>query len=620
MALRFPKFPRQRERVLRRQDGLRIGRVLPDPWLTGALLGLLAIGCAKRPELAVTLDTWQTHAERTNFVETGRYDEALALCRRLAEASPYARYTSFGVSGEGRALPLLILSKDRAFSPESARKSQQPLVLIQNCIHAGECEGKDACFILARELLVTGELADLFDRVNVLIVPIFNVDGHERFGPHNRVNQNGPQEMGWRVTATNLNLNRDYVKADAVEMQAWLRLWTAWQPDLFIDTHTTDGHEDQYDVYYAVTDGPDIAEPVAAWVQRQLMPGVLSALDDAGFLHLPYSFPRDARDPTKGFMHVGTMSPRLSTGYAAACNRPGILIETHATKPYGRRVRVTYEFLRATLRTVGEQGATLRGALGAADEQAVRERGATHDGQVPLRFEHTEQTRRITYRGVAQQMRPSEITGAEIIEYSATPLDVETDFFDESRITSAVAPPDAYLIPPQWEAVISLLDLHGIRYTRLPAPQTRAVQTYRFEDVKFRESPYESRQMPTFRAAPCDARREFPAGTIVVPLDQPRAKLAVHLLEPDAPDSLVAWGFFNAIFEQKEYFEAYIFEPLAQQMLATDPALKAEFEERLRTDADFAASPERRLEFLYRRSPCYDERHNAYPVARRVDN
>jgi hypothetical protein len=585
--------------------------------LWGVWLALLIGGCAPHG-LRGNTEAWQTHAERTNFVETGRYDEAVAFCRRLAQASPQARYTTFGGSGEGRALPLLVLSKDHTFSPAAARRLRKPLVLIQNCIHAGECEGKDACYILARQMLITGEHADLLDRVNILIIPIFNVDGHERFGPHGRVNQNGPQEMGWRVTATNLNLNRDFVKADAVEMQAWLRLWTTWQPDLLIDTHTTDGHEDQYDVYYAVTDGPDVAEPVAAWMRDGLLPGVQAALDAAGFLHLPYSFLRDARDPGKGIVHVGVMSPRLSTGYAAACNRPAILVETHATKPYGRRVWATHEFLRATLRIVGEQPAGLHEALRAADEQAVREHGATHDGRVPLRFEQTDEARRITYHGVVQRLRPSEVSGGEIIEYFTTPLDVETDFFDESRITHSIAPPDAYLVPAQWRVVSELLGLHGIRFTRLPAAQSYEVEAYRFEDVEFREAPNEGRQMPSFRAVAARERREFPAGTVVVPLDQPRAKLAVNLLEPEAPDALVAWGFFNAIFEQKEYFEAYIFEPLAQQMLAADPALAAEFEERLRTDESFAQSPGRRLDFLYRRSPYYDRCHNVYPVARRI--
>ena len=183
-------------------------------------------------------DNWRTKAERTGYAETDRYDDDVGFCRRLVRASRFAHVTSFGRTGEGRELPLLILSRDRAFTPAAARQTGKLVVLLQNCIHAGECVGKDASLELARDILITGAHGDLLDNVIVLIMPIFNADGHERFGPFNRINQNGPKEMGWRVTATNLNLNRDYTKADAVEMQAWLRTWVAWEPrPLFRQSH-----------------------------------------------------------------------------------------------------------------------------------------------------------------------------------------------------------------------------------------------------------------------------------------------------------------------------------------------------------------------------------------------
>src|SRR5262245_1360573 len=179
----------------------------------------------------------KTLAERTDFAETSRYEETLAYCRRLEKGSRWIRTTSFGVSPEGRELILVIASKDRAFDHDAAAKSGKAIVLIQAGIQAGEIDGKDAVMMLLRDIAVTGRYPTLLDGAIVLFMPIYNVDGHERFGPYNRINQNGPKEMGWRVTSRNLNLNRDYMKADAVETRAWLRLFTSWRPDLIVDCH-----------------------------------------------------------------------------------------------------------------------------------------------------------------------------------------------------------------------------------------------------------------------------------------------------------------------------------------------------------------------------------------------
>ena len=188
--------------------------------------------------------------------------------------------------------------------------------------------------------------------------------------------------------------------------------------------------------------------------------------------------------------------------------------------------------------------------------------------------------------------------------------------FDGIEPTFAVTPPAAYLIPPQWSDAIQRLEVHGIRFFRLRQAHDLDVESHRFDDVSFTDRPHEGRQLPHYQSTSIRERRHFVAGTVVVPLDQPRAKLAVNLLEPAGPDSLVAWGLFNAIFEQKEYAEAYVMEPLARQMSAEDAALRREFAERLAWDEAFARNPQQLLDFFYRRSPYADARQNVYPVAR----
>src|SRR5512143_915145 len=253
---------------------------------------------------------WLTYYEKSGYTKTPRYAETMEYCRRLQQASGWVRVTSFGKSPEGRDLPLVILSRDRAFTPERARATGKAIVMIQNGIHAGEIDGKDACLMLARDIAITRTREHLLDHVILLIIPIYNVDGHERFGPYNRINQNGPEEMGWRVSAQNLNLNRDYMKADAPETQAWLRLYTSWLPDFFFDCHVTDGADFQHVATYGIETHENAALPVRSWIMRAYLPH-LDRLMTGNVPVVPYIFLRDDADPLKG-VWGGTTPPRFS--------------------------------------------------------------------------------------------------------------------------------------------------------------------------------------------------------------------------------------------------------------------------------------------------------------------
>jgi hypothetical protein len=250
--------------------------------------------------------------EKSGYKKTPRYKETMEHCRRLEQGSPWIKVTKFGTSPEGRDLPLVIVSKDKLFDPKQAAKSDKAILLIQNGIHAGEIDGKDACLMLLRDIAITKTKASLLDHVILLVIPIYNVDGHERFGPYNRINQKGPEEMGWRVTAQNLNLNRDYLKADAPETQAWLKLFNAWLPDFFIDCHVTDGADFQYAVTYGIEQHENVAPTVRSWIREKYLP-MLSALRLDGIPVAPYIFLRDALDPLKG-QDGGESLPQIFDG------------------------------------------------------------------------------------------------------------------------------------------------------------------------------------------------------------------------------------------------------------------------------------------------------------------
>ena len=559
---------------------------------------------------------WQTHAERTDYRETPRYDETIAFSKKLASSSNLIRYTTFGRSGEGRDLPLLVAASGGTFTPESARRAGKAVVLIQACIHAGESDGKDAGLALLRDIAITKTRLGLLDHVVLLFIPIYNTDGHERFGSYNRINQNGPTEMGWRTTAENLNLNRDYMKADAPETRAWLRLWVKWNPDLFVDCHVTDGADYRYNVTYQYEHHENAPPSVLAWERAAFDGRIVPATEAAGNLLAPYMEFRDNRDLNSGI--VGFLqTPRYSAGYTPIRNRPGLLIETHMLKNYRTRVRGTYDLLRFTLEEVNRDTQSLLHAVEDADRETV-EAGRKYDParKYPLQFSLTENSIPFHLKGVEYHRELSEISGAVRVVFGTQPLDITVPLFDDMRASVAVAPPLYYVVPPQWKSLIDVLEAHGLNLKRLKAPTTFEIESYRFSDVKWPGAPFEGRFQPGYKTNLVRERRLFPAGSVIVPLAQPAGHVAVHLLEPDGPDSFVAWGFMNGIFEQKEYGEDYVVERLAREMLANDPALRREFEQRVATDSRFAASPRERLQFFYERSPYNDTQKNLYPVAR----
>jgi hypothetical protein len=562
---------------------------------------------------------WLTKAEKTDFLETPRYDETAAYCRRLAEASPWISCQSFGKSPEGRDLLLVIASNDQAFTPEAARATGKPIVLVQNCIHAGECAGKDASLMLLRDMAVTKTRQELLDHVILLVMPIFNVDGHERFSPYSRINQNGPEEMGWRTTSRNLNLNRDYIKADAVEMRAWLALWNAWRPDLFIDHHETDGIDWQYDFLYAIDQHPAAAPQVVDWTKAHLGSRLFDQIERDGHLAGPYMDLVDGMNPAKG-VRSGWFSPRLSNGYAVVRNRPAILVEGHMLKPYRTQVASHYCLMQRVLEELNREPNSLREAVTAADE-ATSKMGAAYDPafKLPIAVGPTDESEPFTLRAFAFRRELSDISGGlRIIYDNSKPVDITTTWFNGTKVTKSVTPPLAYIIPPQWTEVIDVARAHGLSCERLAEPVTAEFESYRFSDVSFSKTPYEGRFSVTYKAEQVIEKRTYIAGSMVIPLRQPSAKVAILLFEPESSDSLVAWGFFNTVFEQKEFAESYVLEKLAREMLAADPKLREEFENRVATDKDFAGSRHDRLDFFYRRSPYYERWKDSYPVGRVV--
>lgn len=560
-------------------------------------------------------DKWITPYEKSNHLATPRYAETMRYCRMLEKSSSWIKVTNFGATPQGRELPLVILSKEKSFTPERAAKLHKPIVLVQSGIHAGEIDGKDASLMLMREIAITKKLSHLLDHCTILIMPIFNLDGHERFGRFNRINQNGPREMGWRVTAQNLNLNRDYMKADAPETRAWLQCFNTWKPDMLIDCHVTDGIDFQYDVTYSMEMFENASPSVVAW-QKSLENYFRIFVEKHGSTIAPYVFPREEKDLTKGLMQ-GAATPRFSTGYAAIQNRAALLIETHMLKNYRTRVEATYKLLHAVLEFINQNPNALRDAVKKADQETATMFSKIDSSRTfPLQFKNTDTLSTIHFLGYKNQTVQSDISGRPYTRWTRDTMNMTIPMFDDVIPSVSIKPPLLYLIPPEWKSVIDVLTLHGVKMDRLEKDVDIPVELYEFKNAKWREAPYEGRHPVTFGKELLQENKIFPKGTYVVTLDQPSSKVAIHLLEPDGPDSFVAWGFFDAIFERKEYYETYVMEEIAKGMLKSNDALKKEFETKLSSDSTFAKNPRARLDFFYDRSPFADAQWNVYPVAR----
>jgi hypothetical protein len=575
---------------------------------------LLALSAAM--PLAQAAPDLTTVSERSGFLSTGRYDEVIALCGAFQSAYPkQVKCIDFGTTPEGRPMKALIVTRTGAFTASAARQRKLPVTLIQGGIHAGEIDGKDAGFQALRALLDNQLAKGALDRQVLLFVPVFNVDGHERFTPNNRPNQRGPVAMGWRTTAQNFNLNRDYVKADAPEMQAMLALVNAWDPLVYVDLHVTDGAKFEHDVSIQVEPvySGDVAFRQAGLALRS---GVIADITKLGSQPQSYYMSFVENDnPASGFAD-GVSDPRFSTGYFQLRNRMAMLVETHSWKDYPTRVRITHNAIVSVLEQVAVHGAAWQQAAAAADARAVKIAGSA----VPLSWKTTEKSRMVDFKGYAYTRTPSDVSGILMTRYDETTPQIWTVPLRDEVLPdlSVTAPGAGYVVPAAYAAIVAAkLRQHAITYTVLATAHPAAkVETFRADKTSFTAGSFESHQRLTVTGAWQAEPRALAAGALFVPVGQPKARLVMAMLEPQAPDSLLAWGTFNNAFERKEYMEEYVAEDVARAQMAADPALAAQFRQRVESDPAFAKNARARLEFFARRHGSWDERFNLYPVMR----
>lgn len=571
-----------------------------------SILGLfLMVACSKSdPDLTTTF-------EKSNYLETDDYEGTIAYAKQLAKQFKEVHYQSIGQTVTGRDVPLLIIDKDGYTKPKKIRNSGRCVVLVQSCIHPGEPNGKDAMFLLIRNMMRGRENGDLLNDFSFLFIPVLSPDGLVNFSPFNRINQNGPKQMGWRVNAQGLNLNRDFTKLDTPELRGFAALFNQWQPDLFFDTHATDGADYQYVTTYSVEDFGNYDAGLSQWLSSVWEPKIKAAMNELDIPITRYIEFHPWGDPT-GSLYDESFSAMFSEAYTMARNCPGILLETHMLKPYKDRVLSTYHMIVETLRIIAADKANFQNTLAQAKNNELNLSELSINMQSELNDTIWED-----FLGYHFDTVQSDVTGSWYYSYDPTkPETRKTRRIRATRPEKTLNVPKEYIIPAQYKEVIDIVEAHGFEMNLLKSEKTLQVNTYRFSDVSFMPTPSEGRcRVARFNAEEITKEVIFPKGSAVVKTSQNGVRLLMNLLEPEMHGSLFEWGFFNHVLQRVEYFEVYKMEPMAQAMLAADPFLKEQFEAwKASFPKDKQPSQYTILNWFYERSPYCDKNYLVYPI------
>jgi len=540
-------------------------------------------------------DPYLTPFERGNGNQSTTWHECIAFYERLAADFPAVlSFFQIGSSDAGLPLHAGVVSADGVFEREHIARAGRPVFFNNNGIHPGEPEGIDACMALVRDFCMQPErLAALGDTV-FLFIPVYNVAGCLNRQARSRVNQLGPEQFGFRANGRNLDLNRDFIKCDSLAAQAFNRFFTAWDPAVMVDTHTSNGADYQYTMTLIHTQSDKLGDGLGPFLRDTMLPAIYQAMDQRGWPTCPYVNPVKTTpdDGIEDFLEV----PRFSTGYAALHHTIGFMPETHMLKPFADRYASMRALLEVVLAFTVAQASSIQ-----ALRRAARQAAATRRAWPVLWKPDYGRPSCFRFKGYAAVQRPSKLGNYSRLAYDRDqPWERDIAWFNRCQAQVTVATPKRYLVPQAWREVIERLQWNGVLLERLPSDQTLHGLVYYIDEVVSRPTPYEGHLFhEQVRVSSHAATIQARAGDVLVPLDQPNARYAVETLEPQAHDSFFRWGFFNSIMERKEAFSDYVFEDTALEMLQAEPALRDAFASWKTQHPEKLADQGAVLEFIY---------------------
>ncbi|MES2829188.1 MAG: M14 family metallopeptidase [Bacteroidota bacterium] len=562
--------------------------------------------------IAMETSAQQTPYELSDRKETATYDQAIKHYQLLAKSYPQARLLEYGKTDIGKPLHLLVLSEDKVFDPAIIRKNNKRVLLINNGIHPGEPEGIDASMMLARDLL-KGNLIP--KDVVICIVPIYNIDGSFNRTSTSRANQNGPVAYGFRGNMKNYDLNRDFIKSDSKNALAFQLIFNTWQPEIFVDTHTSNGADYQYTMTLIPTHKDKLQPVLADYLVNRMLPSLYSEMAKVGYEMTPYvnSVEETPDAGITGFLE----SPRYSTGYTTLHNTIGFMPETHMLKDYEKRVDATYKLLKIYVEIVSRDAKLIGENKTKADAQVAAQKEFAVDWKLDdKKFEL------FNFKGYAAKQKPSEVSGLDRLYYDRNePYNKPIKYWNTFNASATVTKPIAYIIPQGWTKVIELLKLNNIQVQQLQADEKINVELYYVTDYKTGTKPYEGHYPhSSVKLKPVQQSLQFYAGDYVVYANQPGNRYIIETLEPQAMDSFFNWNFFDSVLSMKEHFSSYVFEDTAAELMKKDPSLKKRLEEEKIKNPELAKSADAQLDFIYRDSDYFEKTYTRYPIARLVTN
>lgn len=553
------------------------------------------------------------HASGINAANRSRsYEELIASYERIAKAFPEnSRLIRGGKTDSGRDLHLMVLSDSGNFDVLKNRE-KKIVIFILNGIHPGEPDGMDASVEYAEDLLNDPKKRSLLKNVTLCIVPVFNTDGSLTRGCCSRANQNGPEQYGFRGNARNLDLNRDFMKTDAANTRSLISLLRKWDPDVFIDTHVSDGADYQYTLTLIASQHSKMNPVMSDFMKKRFTPELYDALQKNNFETSPYV---DTYDPA-GIPDSGLVgffeTPRFTSGYQNLYNCFSFITETHMLKPFDDRLQATKTFIDVMVNYC---------FTNAKDLKECRNRALINDRK--LKYYHvayeldTTKFDMLRFKGYTAGYRNSEVSGTPRLYFDhSKPFEKPVRFYDYYRATDSIAIPDYYVLPQAWNEVIERMNLNGVKMIRLNKDSALYVKRYHVAELSTVKEPYEGHYLHySVKTQEDSVSITFHEGDYLIPVRQKSMRYIIEALEPRCADSYFAWGFFDSILQQKEWFSPYVFEDVAAELLKTDQSLKNSF--LLFKKANPNAGPFDQLYFIYKNSKYFEkDRYRKYPVGR----
>ncbi len=541
----------------------------------------------------------------TNTNYSVNYDQLMELYHSFDACSPIARLDSIGLADNGYPIHMLIIDQDQKFSPHQAGKNY---LLINNGIHAGEPCGIEASMLLIRELLQHDEHSKLLEHTVLLIIPAYSIGGMLNRNSTTRANQNGPIAYGFRGNARNLDLNRDFIKCDSRNAQTFVRMFSHWDPDVFIDTHTSNGADYPYNSSIILSQAQRLMPALRTLVYDDFWPSLQASMKAKDDPIIPYVM-SIGKDPSEGIFAFDD-KPRYSMGYAHLSHCMAMTTETHMLKSFEQRVHSTLAILKFTLHWMHDKHELLHQRRAEARQQYLDQQSCP----IAWKLDTTQQSS-ITFQGYTAKERASTLTSGMHMYYDhAQPYTKQIKWLHTYKAVRRVNSVQAYLIPQAWTAVIERLKWNGIKLHTLPTDTIIRVTQTSVLDYTTVAQPYEGHYLHSqMQVAQRTQARRFREGDVVIAVDATNAYFLNAVLQADAEDSYFAWGFFDSVLQQKEHFSPYVFESTAEQLMQ-NPDLKAAFDQRMRMDPDFAQSRRAQLDFIYKHSAHHESDVAVVPV------